>query len=141
MEIELGDFIVEVDVDEEGQIPSPHTGRGTLRRTFDVSFRDDDDTEAIRAVLSDVKNGSVITEKVDGDTERKWAVTKHSWSSSRRGTNGPTHYTHHFEVMEEEAPLKPTALLLGDLRLEPYHFEEKAEREGTIQIRARVKLP
>jgi len=138
MEIVIGDLLAKVPIDEEQEVPSPHSGRNLRSRSFVIRLDKTRENAPVLDTLSELKKDSVVTERTAEAGERRWKVIEHS-SSSRSVNNGPFTHTHRFTVVEDET-LAPDALLLQDLRLVPYRFDEKARTDGRIEIRARVKV-
>jgi hypothetical protein len=133
MELRTDDVAFTADVDETGQVVSPHTGRALEEREIVVET----DDEALHDVLSKLSRGRIIDEIGSNDAP-SWTVVDGS-HSSRSVNHGPYTYTHRITLRLFE-DLRVSALRIGTFRVVPYSYNEETDSDGVMSIRARFAL-
>lgn len=136
MDFRLGAIPFRVEVLEDRQAESPHTGAPVriLRVQFTV-------TEANHAIVTDrlqaLNRGGLFAGEPDSANETEWRLTNSSYSyqadSQRRI------YTYTWELQEVEH-FSTTTLRIGSLELTPYAYAEDDAQAGRIEIRARASV-
>lgn len=133
MELTINGERLEVDVVAETTFNSRHTGRTLKRLTLRVAVRGDDAHESfLRLIARATQQGAEADE--GAGTVRRWTVRNSSYSYSE--SDDPLAY-HHTLEMDEEEELMPTRLVVDDLNLKPYTYEEEFDKDVLI-ITARV---
>lgn len=118
MIFEIGEIKVETRITDRTVFKSKHTGN---------------DLEKIEIEYS-VRRRTSIPDEVKSDDGKMWKVgnSRHSY------TEGVPVYNYALEL-EEQEKLDIDKLILDDIELEPYLFEEEAKKDGLL-ITARVKV-
>jgi hypothetical protein len=124
--LELAGIRVPAAVEQTDSLASPHTGR-QLRR-LQVGFVIDDEATNDRIVEALQPGREVVL--VDAAGQRTPCTPgKNSWSY----TDGITRYHHQVELTEQEH-LQPTAVVLDQLKITPYAYEERIDHDGALVI-------
>jgi hypothetical protein len=130
--LELAGIQVAAAIEGAELFPSPYTGR-ELRR-LQVSFVIDDEATNNRIVEALEARQEVTLP--DGTGQRtSFEPGKTSWSY----TDGITRYHHQVELTEQEH-LQPTAVVLDQLEITPYAYEECIDDDGVLRIDLKTRV-
>ena len=130
MELTIGKTTIDVDIDEEVQSLSPHTG-ATLRH-LEISFSARErDHDYVMRLLSEARKNGATSSNEDG-TSSRWTLSNSSYSYS--DNSSVRHYTWKLDEGEE---LRIETLILDTLELTPYQYEEEFDND-ILTIKARV---
>lgn len=130
--LELAGIQVTATIDNAESFPSPHTGRQLER--LQVRFAVDGEATNDQ-IIKALEANQEVTLLQDAGQRVSFKPDKNSWSY----TEGIARYRHDLELTEQE-DLQPTAVVLGQLEITPYVYEERIEADGDLGIDLKTRL-
>lgn len=133
MKIQLGDYIINANIEGDQLFFSKHTG-APLRRV-NISFRakGEDTHEEIQRLLEET--GEVVSLNENDEPDGQWKAIQRSFSYQQ----GRPYYDYQWEL-EGKEELKIEEIVLGDVAFKPYLYKEKFDYDDLLIIKARVSL-
>ncbi len=130
--LELAGIQVTAAIEITESFPSPHTGRQLER--LQVRFMVDGEATNDQIVRA-LEASQEVTLLRDTGQRVSFKPGKNSWSY----TEGITRYRHDVELTEQE-DLQPTAVVLDQLEITAYAYEERIEADGDLAIDLKTRL-
>lgn len=128
MQLTLGNLTVSAEVEDEGTVRSPHTGRDLHTATVKIRGSGDDKQQELEELvharattLSDADSGRVYAFRLAGSMTSDHG----SWSFTLKLT--------------ERENVVPTAVIVDGIRLVPTRYAESAEQDGLVTIQMRTE--
>lgn len=138
MKFKLFNRELEVEtINYEEPIISPHTGKELERMNFDIKVIGASTNDDIQARIPESKNGGIFSIDDDENELKEYRLIKYpySYNTSSSDENRVYNYTLHLEEVER---LNIESLIIGDLEIFPYEYEE--EYDDAIISTVKVKL-
>lgn len=133
MQLKVGDRQFRVEVVEDEQFESKHTGRVLERLTVEFSAPHAAHDE-VESILRQAKKEGLIS-IADTEPDRSWQLENHSYSYS--DASPLRNYSWELEEHEE---VRAEMLILDALELEPYAYKEIWGKGDALVIIARFRL-
>jgi hypothetical protein len=125
---------VPVEVKTESSFSSKHTGSSLRRLQVETTIRGQNSNEMFLSLIAKAKTEGVTFVDEDGNPIGKWKIGNTSWSH----TDGTRIYYHTLDI-EEIEELSLDRLVVGELTIHPYAYEERFEQD-TLRIEAKALL-
>lgn len=134
MYLDVHGSAVPIQVSNESSFESPHTGSSLRRLDIRAVVQGREANDVFVAWLDRARAGAFLPVTEDDGTVSQWMLRTNSWSH-REGTR----MYHHTLQIEEVEDLHLDHLRLGELDIQPYHYEEKF-RQDSLTASAKVLL-
>lgn len=133
MNITLAGYEIPVSILDRSNSISPHTDREVEQIKVNVTIRGEEINEKVADYLQSVKKEAIISK--EGQITKKWKLNNSSYGFTN--TREQVDYTLELEEIEE---FKLAKLILDDLELTPYLYEENFDYNNDLTIEGRVLL-
>jgi len=135
MDLDFDGTKVSVDIEQESDFVSKHTGNKLMRVTAKVTATDEEAHQGLLEMIRKGKQDGIRSINNKDETLAKWRIG----NSSHKHTMGRPSHRHSFEL-EELEELKIDSLILGELSFKPYYYNEEFHIDDSLTVRARVSL-
>lgn len=134
MYLDMGGSKARVQIVEDASFSSKHTGASLKRRKVETAIKGQQNNQEFLASINQARTEGITSIDDDGNVVGIWKLANNSW----RYTEGSPIYYHTLEI-EETEELKIDRLVLGEITVRPYAYEESFS-DDTLTVEAKALL-